>query len=60
MPDREEELREVAKQRMRDLPGETAGGRIDPATLPDRAREDLASRAPDLDEEDLEAPTADE
>jgi len=29
-----EDLREVARERMRDLPGETAGGRIDPATVP--------------------------
>jgi hypothetical protein len=54
MADRDEELREIAKERMKDLPGETAGGRIDPATLPERARKDLASRAPELDEEDTE------
>jgi hypothetical protein len=52
MPDRDEELREIAKERMKDLPGETAGGRIDPETLPERAREDLASRASRIEEDD--------
>jgi hypothetical protein len=29
-----EDLREVARERVRELPGETAGGRIDPASVP--------------------------
>ena len=43
MADREE-LEEIAAERMRHLPGETAAGRIDPATLTDDDREELAKR----------------
>lgn len=50
MPDRDE-LEEIAAERMRHLPGETAAGRIDPATLTDDDREELAKRVPHADEE---------
>jgi len=46
MGKRDEELRKVARERMREMPGETAAGRLDPDTLPEREREDLARRAP--------------
>jgi hypothetical protein len=48
----EERLRRIARERMRHMPGETAAGRIDPATLPEDEREELARRAPRLDPED--------
>jgi hypothetical protein len=51
MSEERDAKREVAQERMRDLPGETAGGRIDPATLPDDQREELARRAAREDEE---------
>lgn len=47
-----EELKKIAEERMRDLPGETAAGRIDPATLPEDVREELAKRVPRADEDD--------
>lgn len=34
----DDDLREVARSRMRNLPGETAGGRIDPSTVPPEQR----------------------
>ena len=52
MSESEEELRRIAHERIEHLPGETAGGRIDPATLPEDEREELARRAAHLDEED--------
>jgi hypothetical protein len=52
--DDEERLRRIARERERHMPGETAAGRIDPATLPEDEREELARRAPRLDEEDEE------
>jgi hypothetical protein len=52
MSESEEELRRIAHERIEHLPGETAGGRIDPATLPEDEREELARRAARLDEED--------
>jgi hypothetical protein len=47
-----EELKKIAAERMRDLPGETAAGRIDPATLPEDEREELAKRVPRADDEE--------
>jgi len=47
-----EELDRIAAERMRDMPGETAAGRIDPATLSEDQREELAKRAPRGDTED--------
>lgn len=49
-----EELDRIAAERMRDMPGETAAGRIDPATLSEDEREDLAKRVPrgDVDDEE--------
>jgi hypothetical protein len=47
-----EELKKIAEERMRHLPGETAAGRIDPATLPEREREELAKRVPHADDEE--------
>lgn len=51
MPDRPD-LEELARERMRNMPGETAGGRIDPATLPEDEREELAKRVPRADADD--------
>lgn len=42
MGEHDEELRKIARERMQEMPGETAAGRIDPETLPDRERADLA------------------
>jgi hypothetical protein len=47
-----EELKKIAEERMRDLPGETAAGRIDPATLPEDEREELAKRVPRADDDE--------
>ena len=47
-----EELRKIAEERMRNLPGETAAGRIDPATLPEDEREELAKRVPRADDDE--------
>lgn len=46
-----EELDKIAAERMRDMPGETAAGRIDPATLNDEQRAELADRVPGADED---------
>ncbi len=54
MSEPDEELREQARERMQDMPGETAAGRIDPETLPEREREDLARRVPRGDDEDTD------
>lgn len=43
---KDEQRRKVADDRMRDLPAETAGGRIDPESLPEDQREELARRVP--------------
>lgn len=45
-----EELERIAAERMRDMPGETAAGRIDPATLNEDEREELAKRVPHADD----------
>lgn len=42
----EDQRKKVAAERMRDLPAETAGGRIDPESLPEDQREELARRTP--------------
>lgn len=55
-----DDARRVAAERMRDLPGETAAGRIDPETLPDDQREELQKRAPQLDEETGETGATDD
>lgn len=46
MGQRDDELEKVAKERMRDMPAETAGGRIDPQSLPEDQREELSTRVP--------------
>lgn len=51
MPD-PQELKKIAEDRMRHLPGETAAGRIDPATLPEDEREELGKRVPRGDDEE--------
>ena len=51
MSEEPDDEREVARERMRDLPGETAGGRIDPATLPEDQREEPPRRAAREDED---------
>jgi DNA-binding IclR family transcriptional regulator len=55
-PTDEERLRRIARERERHMPGETAAGRIDPSTLPDDEREELARRASQLDPEDVVEP----
>lgn len=35
----EEQLRRIARSREREMPGETAGGRIDPRTVPNHPRQ---------------------
>jgi hypothetical protein len=46
-----EDLDRIAAERMRHLPGETAAGRIDPATLSENEREELAKRVPHADDD---------
>jgi hypothetical protein len=55
-PTHEERLRRIAREREQHLPGETAAGRIDPSTLPEDEREELAGRASQLDPEDIVEP----
>lgn len=47
--DTQAELKKLAAKRMKDLPAETAAGRVDPASLPDRDREELSRRVPHAD-----------
>lgn len=55
MTEQFEDDREIARERMRDMPGETAAGRVDPNTFPKDEREELARRVPRSDEEDADA-----
>jgi hypothetical protein len=59
MTDRDEELRKIAHERMEDMPGETAAGRIDPDSLPEDQREELAHRTPRAESADEEDEGAD-
>lgn len=52
MTERDDELRKIARERMTDMPGETAAGRIDPDSLPDDQRDELARRTPRADPSD--------
>lgn len=50
MGEHEDQRKQVARDRMRDLPAETAAGRIDPESLPEDQREELARRVPRAEE----------
>ena len=55
MTERDDELRKIARERMKDMPAETAAGRIDPDSLPDDQRDELAERTPRADPADTDS-----
>lgn len=55
MSEQDDELRKIARERMKDMPGETAAGRIDPDSLPDAQREELAHRTPRAESADVDS-----
>jgi hypothetical protein len=55
MSERDDELRKIARERMKDMPGETAAGRIDPDSLPEDQRDELAHRSPHAEPADADS-----